>query len=148
MLTKCFSTQIVCLCLCLSSWLCLCVSVCVHACVCVYVSVPVTLSVGPADLGCHGDGCHSAVATVTETAGFRVISASHLGHQSSAIYSKPYMITAFFFWPSSQKGLKEHRHQVLLSSLQKCGNRSRYKKSDLHWSEWSSWELLLSVRGR
>ena len=75
----------------------LCVCLCVHACVCVYVSVPVTLSVGPADLGCHGDGCHSAVATVTETAGFRVISASHLGRQTSAIYSKPYMITAFFF---------------------------------------------------
>ena len=87
MLTKCFSTLCVCVCLHVS------VSVCMSVCMC----QSVTLSVGPADLGCHRDGCRSTVATVTETAGFRVISASHLGHQSSAIYSKPYMISANVF---------------------------------------------------
>ena len=63
----------------------------------VIVCVSVTLSVGPADLGCHRDGCRSAVATVTETAGFCVVSASHIGRQTSAIYSKSYMISAIFF---------------------------------------------------
>ena len=68
--------------------------------------MPVALSVGPADLGCHGDGCRTPLATVTVTADFRVVSASHLGRQNTASYLKSNMISAKFLHHQARKVLK------------------------------------------
>ena len=46
------------------------------------------------------------VATVPGPPDFRVISASHPKHQTSAIWSKSYMISAIFFHDQARKALK------------------------------------------
>ena len=73
--------------------------------------VCVTLSLGLADLGCHGDGWQTALATMTDTADFGVISASYLRRQTSAIYIQNHTWYWHFFHNQARKALKNTLNQ-------------------------------------